>query len=325
MRADRLISILLMLQNRGRMTTKELAEKLEVSERTIHRDMEALCMSGVPVYAERGSGGGWALAKGYRTNLTGLKAEEIKSLLLAAPTSLLQDLGLGANFEDAFQKLIAATPHTLRKDAEYVRERIHIDGAGWYQSGETVPFLSTVQEAVWQERKLSITYRRESSVVERTVHPLGLVAKRSTWYLVAEVDGDLRTYRISRLVHAVIGEETFVRPAGFDLARYWEATTAEFLSTLPRYPARIRVTETILPRLKQERYVQIKTTQPEQNGWVAADVQFETLDSASEIALGYGAQMYVIEPEELQTRVRQEAAMILALYASDPTSPSSND
>lgn len=320
MRADRLISILLILQNRGRMTSKELAERLEVSERTIHRDMDALSMAGVPVYAERGSGGGWSLAEGYRTNLTGLKAEEIKSLLLAAPTSVLQDLGLGANFEDAFQKLIASTPDPLRKDAQYVRERIHIDGAGWHQSGESVPYLPTVQEAIWQERKLSISYRREDAVVKRIVLPLGLVAKRSIWYLVAQAEGELRTYRISRLEDAKVSPETFQRPADFDLADYWETSMAQFKSTLPRYPARIRAAAEILPRLRQERFLQIKTTQPEQNGWVVAEVQFETLDSACEIALGYGAQIQVLEPEELQTQIRQTAAAILALYKTAPVS-----
>lgn len=237
--------------------------------------------------ALRGAGGGWRLAEGFRTNLTGLKAEEIR---------------------------------TLRQDAEYVRERIHVDGAGWHQADESVPYLSTVQEAIWQERKLSISYRRESSVVERIVHPLGLVAKRSTWYQVAEVEGELRTYRISRLQHAAICEEPFTRPAGFDLARYWAASTAHFLSNLPRYPARIRVEEHALPRLRRERYLHIKSTQPERNGWVLADVLFETRDSACEIALGYGAQMYVIEPEELQERIKQAASRILALYAPAPAS-----
>ncbi|MFD2368730.1 helix-turn-helix transcriptional regulator [Brevibacillus sp. GCM10020057] len=314
MRADRLVSILLLLQNHGRMTAKELAEKLEVSERTIHRDMEALGMAGVPVFAERGSNGGWALTEGYRTDLTGLKQSELQSLLLVSPTNQLDDLGMRASFDAAWQKLLAASPASIRQNAEHARQRIHIDGAGWHQVEESFPCLATVQEAVWQERALFIRYQRGEDSVERIVHPLGLVAKRSTWYFVAHVDSELRTYRISRLIEAHMLEDSFVRPEGFDLASYWEQSTADFRSSLPRYPARIRVLETLLPRLMQERYIQIKSTQPAESGWVEAFVHFETLESACEIVLACGPRIVVLEPGELRARVTAEAAAILGLY-----------
>lgn len=342
MRADRLVSILLLLQNHGRMTAKELSEKLEVSERTIHRDMEALGMAGVPVYAERGTNGGWALTQGYRTDLTGLTASELQSLLLVSPTATLGDLGMRGSFEAAWQKLLAASPAGTRQGAQYARERIHIDGAGWHQSEESIPYLSMVQDAIWQERALFIRYLRnpfqksyqeaDSSVrnspgspaptgaedtVERIVHPLGLVAKRSTWYFVAQVGEDTRTYRVSRLAEARLLDESFERPADFDLAEYWEQSTVAFQSSLPRYPARIRVKEHSFARLKQERYVQIKSTHPAEKEWVEADVQFHTLESACEIVLGYGSRMQVIEPLELRTKVIAEATATLALY---PTS-----
>lgn len=314
MRADRLLSILLLLQNQGRMTSRELAEKLEVSERTIHRDMEALSAAGVPVYSERGACGGWALSEGYRTNLTGLKSEEIQSLLLVTPTVLLNDLGMRGSFEVAYQKLMAASPKALQQDAAHVRQRIHIDGAGWHQSNEEFPHLSTIQEAVWQERKLYMRYQREESVVERVVHPLGLAAKRSTWYLVAEVENELRTYRISRLLDARIQEETFVRPADFDLARYWEESTEQFKASLPRYLARVKVNEKLLKRLSQERYLKMLSTQPVGSGWVEAEIQFHTLESACEMILGFGSRMQVLEPEELRTKVIAETQATLALY-----------
>lgn len=314
MRADRLVSILLLLQNHGRMTAKELAEKLEVSERTIHRDMEALSMAGVPVFAERGTNGGWALTEGYRTDLTGLKPSELQSLLLVSPTNQLDDLGMRAHFEAAWQKLLAASPASTRQNAEHVRQRIHIDGAGWHQVAESFPCLSIVQEAVWQERALFIRYQRADDLVERIVHPLGLVAKRSTWYFVAQVDGDLRTYRISRLTDARLLEEFFVRPEGFDLASYWEQSTAEFTSSLPRYPATILVKEKALARLQQERYLQIKTTHPADREWVEAHVQFNTLESACEIVLSYGSRIRVIEPQELRMSVIAEATAILEGY-----------
>ncbi|MED4751992.1 YafY family protein [Brevibacillus choshinensis] len=314
MRADRLVSILLLLQNHGRMTAKELAEKLEVSERTIHRDMEALSMAGIPVFAERGANGGWILTEGYRTDLTGLKMSELQSLLLVSPTMQLSDLGMRDSFDAAWQKLLAASPATTRQNAEHVRQRIHIDGAGWHQSTESFPCLPTVQEAVWQERALFIRYQRGEDVVERIVHPLGLVAKRSTWYFVAQVEDDMRTYRISRLIEAQMLEDSFVRPQSFDLASYWEQSTADFQSNLPRYPAHIHVRETLLARLQLERYLQIKSTHPVDSEWVEAHVQFHTLESACEMVLGYGSLMQVIQPQELRLKVIAEAKAILRLY-----------
>ncbi|MEJ8545998.1 helix-turn-helix transcriptional regulator [Brevibacillus borstelensis] len=317
MRADRLLSILLLLQNRGRLTSRMLAEMLEVSERTIHRDMEALSAAGIPVFAERGSQGGWSLAEGYRTILTGLTTEELQSLLLVRPSSLLSDLGLRNRFEAAFQKLLAASPAKTRGDAESVRRLIHIDGAGWHQSDESFPFLPVVQESVWTSRKLFISYQREEAVVERIVQPFGLVAKRSVWYMVAQVDSDIRTYRISRLLSARMLEETFERPADFDLARYWEQSTEQFKSSLPSYPGRVKLIETSLPRFRQERYAKIVQTQPAAEGWIEATVEFETLESACEIVLGLGSRVEAIEPLELREKVIAEAKAISALYKTE--------
>ena len=316
MRADRLLTILLLLQNNGKLTSRELADKLEVSERTIFRDMEALSAAGIPVFAERGSGGGWRLSEGYRTHLTGMKSKEILSLLLTNPTGLLDDLGIRGDFETAFQKLLAAAPETVKRNTDFVLQRIHIDGAGWHQTGgESFGYLPIVQEAVWNERKLLIRYRREGNEpAERLVHPLGLVAKRNVWYMVAEVDGHLRTYRISRLLDARLLDETFERPDGFQLAQYWEQSMAEFKSSLPRYPATVILKEELLSRLSRERYVQIGATFPARDGWLEAELVFETLDSASEIVLSFGAQLKVKEPSELRDRVKAEARAIVELY-----------
>src|SRR5215468_2621132 len=200
MRADRLLSILMLLQVHRKMTASDLARRMEVCERTIHRDMEALGAAGVPVLADRGSGGGWRLLEGYRTNLTGLNEVEVQALFLSNPPRLLADLGLEKASDAALLKLLAALPAMQRDGAEYVRQRIHVDVAGWRQSEEAVPLLPVLQEAVWRERKLRFTYLRGDGVmVERVVDPLGLVAKGSIWYLVAAVEGEPRSYRISRL------------------------------------------------------------------------------------------------------------------------------
>src|SRR5579884_1889373 len=235
MRADRLLSILLLLQVHRRMTARELARRLEVSERTIHRDMEALSAAGVPVLAERGTGGGWKLMEGYSTNLTGLSEAEIQALFIAGPARLLADLGLRQASEAALIKLLAALPSFSRSNAQYVRNRIHIDATRWSSQEDAIPYLPTLQDAIWQERRLSMTYHRsDDTCVERLVDPLGLVAKGSVWYLVAAVEGEPRTYRVSRVQDARITDEPFVRPADFDLAAYWEQSASDFKANLPR-------------------------------------------------------------------------------------------
>src|ERR1051325_7154818 len=230
MRADRLLSIMLLLQIYRRLTAGELARRLEVSERTIHRDMEALSTAGVPVVAERGAGGGWALVDGYRTNLTGLNGEEIQSLFAATPSRLLSDLSLDKAADAAHVKLLAALPESSRSLAEYARERIHVDSAGWGGAEERAPHLRTIQEAVWQGRRLFIAYARgcESPDAELEVDPLGLVAKGGVWYMVAAVGGDARSYRVSRVRAARLSEEAAARPEGFDLAAFWDASVARF-------------------------------------------------------------------------------------------------
>lgn len=317
MRADRLLNLLLLLQNRGKMSSRQLAELLEVSERTIVRDIEALSAAGIPVYAERGSRGGWVLADSYRTNLTGMRPEEIVSLLLANHNELLKDLGIQGDFQAAYQKLLAAAPAPIRQDAELIRERLHIDGAGWHASEEAFPWLSAVQEAVWAQRKLRIRYRKEEGITERIIHPLGLVAKRNVWYVAAEQepDGELRTFRISRLEEASLLDETFMRPEGFDLAAYWEQSTARFKSELPRYVARVRTTEAGLDRLRKERFIKVLQVENSDNqGQILAEVDLQTLDWACGVILRIGRDVEVLEPQELRERVISEAQAILALY-----------
>ncbi len=317
MRADRLLSILLLLQMHPRLTARQLAERLEVSPRTIHRDMEALSTAGVPVAAERGTGGGWMLLEEYRTHLTGLNQAEIQALFLAKPSHLLADLGLRQASEAALIKLLAALPAVGRRDAEYMRQRIYVEASGWRRSDEAVPCLSTVQEAIWQERRLQMAYRRsDGSTVERLVDPLGLVAKGSVWYLVATSEGELRTYRVSRVQEAGILDEPCVRPAGFDLAAYWAHSSAEFQANLPRYPAVLQVRPEVLPRLPYTwRYARLGQADPaDAGGWARLAVLFEVEDEACEYVLGLGPRARVLEPVVLRERVRRMAEEVVAIY-----------
>lgn len=324
MRADRLISILLLLQINGRMTAREPARRLEVSERTIHRDMVALSTAGIPVLAERGSGGGWRLLEDYRTDLTGLTDAEIQALFLNTPSRLLADLGLRQASEAALIKLLAALPAMHRRDAEFIRQRIHVDVPGWRGPGEAVPLLPTLQEAIWQERKVRLTYQRnDDTIVERVVAPLGLVAKGSIWYLVARVEAGYRTYRVSRIQSATIIEQACLRPADFDLAAYWAHSSAAFKANLPRYPVVFRADPSLLERLYYAgRFSRVEQIDPPgADGWSRVSMMFELEVDACECLLGYGPLVEILEPPELREQVIRSAERVLAFYARRSASP----
>lgn len=319
MRADRLLSVLLLLQVHRRQTARELAKRLEVSERTIHRDMEALSAAGFPVFAERGSGGGWMLVEGYKTNLTGLNRDEIQALFLTKPLRLLADLGLDKASDAAMLKLSAALPSAHRDNAEHARQRIHIDITGWNRSDEAVRNLSVLQQAVWQERKIEFTYQRGGGcdAVERLADPLGLVAKGSVWYLVAVVDGDIRSYRVSRVLSAELTDEPCVRPKGFDLAEYWHQSTASFKAQLPRYQATVRAHPDVFPRMSfAGRFARIEHAYPpDPDGWIRVAMRFDVEEMAVEYALSFGSKMEVLEPETLREKVINAAKSVITFYA----------
>jgi len=321
MRADRLLSILLLLQVHRQLTAGQLAARLEVSERTIHRDMEALSAAGVPVYAQRGASGGWSLTEGYRTNATGLTEAEVRALFLAKPSRLLADLGLDTASEAALIKLLAALPSTHRAGAEDVRQRIHIDVGGWHPAeSDQVPALPILQDAIWRERKLLLTYRPQTGdPTERLVEPLGLVAKGRTWYLIAAVDGEPRTYRVSRIAAAQSTEETFTRPDGFDLAAYWDQSKSDFVAGLPRYHATVRVDPAILPRLRfAARYARIDPDPdpaPDPDGWARVSIRFQFPADAREFVLGFGPAIDVLDPPDLRADVLALARATVDRYA----------
>jgi predicted DNA-binding transcriptional regulator YafY len=318
MRADRLLSILLLLQVHQRMTARELAKRLEVSERTIHRDMEALSATGIPVTAERGIGGGWCLLEAYRTNLTGLNEAEIQTLFLSKPVRLLADLGLRKAADAALIKLLAALPSMSRRDAEQVSQRIHVDTTGWHHTEEDISALAILQEAIWKERKLCFAYQRDNNHrVERVVDPLGLVAKGSTWYLAASVEEEIRTYRVSRIQEARVIDQPCVRPKDFDLAAYWAQSSTHFVANLPRYPVTVRIAPEVLETVYHAgRYARIdKVEPPDAEGWLTLHLQFELEEAACGYLLSFGTQVEIVEPRDLREKVIQLAESITAFYA----------
>ncbi len=321
MRADRLLSLLLILQTEGKVKAKALAERLEVSPRTIYRDLDALTAAGVPVYAEPGPTGGIALLGGYRTDLTGLNQTEIQALLLGRSQALLSDLGLSGAAEAARVKLLAALPTLSRPDTDYAKQRFYIDTTGWQSTKEAVPLLPKLQEAVWGARRVGLSYTRsDGQSVQRLVDPLGLVARGSTWYLVAAVEGELRTYRVSRVQKAELGEDTAVRPVGFDLETYWEASKLESKEQLPRYPVRVRAAPDLIGRLHApSRYMRVLSVgDTDEHGWKTAQLLFEVDWEALEHLLGFGPNVEVLDPLSLREQVRDRARRTLELYGGAP-------
>ncbi|MBH0174273.1 YafY family transcriptional regulator [Fictibacillus sp. 23RED33] len=317
MRADRLISILLLLQNHGKMTTKALANELEVTERTIHRDMEALSVAGIPVLAERGKHGGWRLVDQYRTKLTGLKDSELKTLFLSPSYQLLSDLGFTKDWKEARQKLLAALPNSLQSQADNLWNRIHIDIDPWKQSQHETIALNLLQQALWEDRKIRIAYEKankESS--DRIVEPLGLVAKGRTWYLVAVSDKDIKNFRVSRIKSVELTYESFVRPGNFQLADYWNESKQNFVKNLPIFEVEVEASPAIIQRISYSgRFAQVVSKgSPNGNGWIPVKLTFDTEQEAASYIIGFGDQMRVVSPRTLIESIKKIGESALSLY-----------
>ena len=320
MRADRLLSLLLTLQTEGKVKARELAQRLEVSPRTIYRDLDALTAAGVPVYAEPGPTGGVALLNNYKTQLTGLSRAELQTLFFGKPPALLKDLGLSNVFDAAQLKLLASLPAPSQGGARDAQQHLYVDTTGWAKQKDAVPHLPLLYEAVWQGRRVNLHYARSDKTVTRLVDPLGLVARGSTWYLVAGVDGELRTYRVSRIERLELTGALSTRPAGFDLAAYWERSKETFKENLPRYPATVRAQPEIVKRMRVPgRYMQVvsEAQAADEDGWVRLELLFEVAWEACEYLLSFGPAVEVLAPAELRHSVYQQVQETVQLYTAD--------
>lgn len=346
MRASRLISILLLIQARGLMTADQLAAELDVSARTIYRDVDALLAAGIPLYGAAGHQGGYRLVDGYRTRLTGLTAAEAEALFLSGLPGPAAELGLGAVLAAARLKVRAALPPTMAAEADRIAARFHLDAPGWYDSPSEAPFLTAVAGAVWRGRVLRVRYRRWKAPtdVDRRLAPYGLVLKAGRWYLVAvpasaedsaapvdraspkdsasrkdsaspEDDSGPRTYRVDQILALTELDEGFTVPDGFDLAGYWAQATASFLSGLHRGEAVVRLApgaSSRLPDAAARARAEAGVLDPD--GWRRAVVPIESVDHACAQFLALGADIEVLGPPRLRARMAQEAAAILARY-----------
>jgi predicted DNA-binding transcriptional regulator YafY len=305
MRATRLVSLLLMLQTRGQLTAAELAGQLEISVRTVHRDMESLAAAGVPVEAVRGPAGGYRLAGGYRTRLTGLTVDEAEALFAAGMPGPAAELGLGGELAAARLKLLAALPSELQERATRASRLFHLDTRGWFRAEDRVPHLPELSAAVWRGCRVRLRYREGRKVVRRTVDPLGLVLKGGAWYLIARRSAGMRVYRVSR-VAAVrqLGEE-FERPPGFELTTFWDEWSRAFEQSRGRVDVRLRVSEEVRRFLPGE---------PRTDDDGSVRVSFQDLGDAYREVLRFGADAEVLEPAELRERVAGTSREVAALY-----------
>jgi predicted DNA-binding transcriptional regulator YafY len=302
MRATRLVSLLLLLQLRGQLTAAELADHFGVSIRTIHRDVEALSDAGVPVEAVRGPAGGYRLAGGYRTKLTGLTVDEAEALFVAPKPAA--ELGLGGVLANARLKVLSALPRELQERAARAERYFHLDTRRWFRAEDTVPHLPTIAAATWQGRRLNARYREGRKVVQRTLEPLGLVLKGGAWYLVAHRSAGMRVYRVSRFASVRIRDDGFERPEGFDLAAYWEEWSRSFEASLQRVEVRLRASEQVRRLLPADLHGR--------DGEYV--VGFQSLEDAFRELLKFGSDAEVLEPPELRDRIARAASEVAAMY-----------
>ena len=318
MRADRLLSLLMLLQSRGRMTARQLARELEVSVRTIYRDIDALTVAGVPVCAEPGPGGGCALIDGYRTRLTGLTEDEIRALFAISLPSALADLGLGQELRAAFLKLRSALPESRGDLEAWVRQRVYLDWSDQPAADGPVPCLDVIRQGVWEDRRLRLAYRLEIGwyvqQFECTVDPYALVARAGVWHLVCKTDGHMRVYRLSRLQRARLLRGHFTRPAEFDVATFWSAWRAGQEERSPAFVVTLRTSPELRGELPQHFGERFRDPKPDDEGWSTITPAFESFEVARARLLALGGAVEVLAPRSLRLSIADFAAQIASRY-----------
>jgi predicted DNA-binding transcriptional regulator YafY len=308
------------------MTAAQLAQELEVSERTVHRDIEALSAAGVPVYAVRGPHGGVSLVDGYRTRLTGMTAEEAEALFLSGVPGPAAELGLGTVMAAARLKVLAALPPELRSRASRIVERFHLDVSGWFHGVEETPWLSVLSEGVWQGRVVDMTYDRGDELVERHIRPLGLVLKAGIWYVVAESDAQMRTYRVSRIKGASIADARFDRPPEFDLSAYWAESTAAYERDTERMDVTLRVSPhgiyalaDIVGSTAIRDAERITPPDADPDGWQVLRLRMDWPREVAARLVGLGDLAEVLAPAEIRQQMLAIASRVAALYGQTAT------
>ncbi|TDV41709.1 helix-turn-helix transcriptional regulator [Actinophytocola oryzae] len=321
MRAERLVALLFLLQQRQRATAAELAAALEVSERTVYRDVEALSSAGVPLWTEQGRAGGIRLLEGWRSRLDGLTGREAAAIFAIGVPELLAELGLGSSLVAARAKVMAGLPTELRDYAARIADRFHLDAPGWFQEVESTSQLTVVADAVASSKRLRVEYQRGATTVSRELAPLGLVVKAGVWYLVAQIDADIRTYRVAKIVSADVLPETFDRPKDFALTEWWAQASTKFERSLLRETVRLRLSQRGMKSLRavtdpDTAAMAIATAgPPDEEGWREVTLEVESLPVATTQLLALGVNVEVVAPEALRTTLAELGLAIAARNA----------
>lgn len=308
----------MLLQTKGQMTAQQLGDKLEVSTRTIYRDLDALSAAGVPVYAERGPNGGCLLLESYRTNLTGLNENEVRALFMFTVPGLVADLGVEKESEAALRKLTAALPLPFQQNAAAVQQRLHLDPAPWFQPAEPVPYLRLLQEAIWTEQRVRMQYRRsDGQWVKRLIDPYGLVAKASTWYVVA--GGQFtQVFRVSRIMEAEMTNGRFTRPTHFDLPTFWQSWSEQIEQrrekisvTLAASPAGVVLLSHLLG---DAIHPLLAAAASDDRGWLHLTLSFASLEEAAQQLMGLGTAVDILTPPTLRHHIHHLATQLVQQY-----------
>lgn len=324
MRADRIVRLMLLLQSRKGCTVPRLARELQVSERTVHRDLDALSSSGVPVFATRGAKGGVSLMDGWKTQLTGFTRPELQSLAAIGPAGALEDLGLSGPLRNALVKLAASLPSLQQPALEYARQRLHVDASSWFGPRERVPWLAVLRDAAWQNRSVSLEYRDfEGRASRRVVNPLGLVVKAERWYLVAGTDEGPRVFRGSRIGRVRLLETTFARPGGFNLPGFWAEWGKRFSEKRASYEVHLKLSREAEKALREIRppadQARLDDARKSHQRSVTIDFERESIAVSQLCTLPEGVE--VLAPESLRQRLLALGIRLRALYSRTPLSP----
>lgn len=320
MRADRLISILLLLQSSPKLTASQLSKKLEVSIRTIYRDIDALSSIGVPIYADKGVNGGIRLLGDYKTSLTGINKNELLSLLIPTSDKILADLGIENLKYQTMLKILGNSSSNAVQELENIQNYIYIDMLPWNDTNSKVntDILTILQSAIWNTEELLIKYKKivelkEIEIKEVKVQPLGLVCKRSIWYLVAIDSEIIKTYKTSNIEDVFILDESFIRPENFNLKDYWIQSTLNFKTLIPKYNFTFKVNPIILSQVKERPFIFIKETTTKED-FIYLKIDFESLWQGIEFAFNYGKNIEIIEPDEAIHEIKKKALQVIELY-----------
>ncbi|MBB6735693.1 helix-turn-helix transcriptional regulator [Cohnella zeiphila] len=317
MRADRLIAIVMHLQSKGKMTAKELAALLEVSERTIYRDIDALGSAGVPIVADSGLGGGFSLSPGYRTNVDGLHKDEIHALFLQLDERPFRQLGIGQSLQSALLKIFHSLPGQLRHDAEWIQNRVYLDTRSWRPRPDDTKFMRQLQRSVWEELQVNLLYRDRTGTDYRwAADPFGLVLKSGMWFLVVRTEQGLVSLRVARIREFELTDRKFERPADFNLEAYWGVWTTDYERKAAPYEVRMRADTVALAALSamSEASVDETSIRETEEGRSSVRVLFPSEEIALTFAAGWAAHVEALAPQELRVRLAERAALLREQY-----------